>query len=78
VVTLSVLHPESGPRDLLVPRSLDQPTTVPLDPHADLAGLDSAKIFAAPPDRAQLPAWRAALRRWREDARARVAHDRSR
>ncbi|MGO1316332.1 MAG: SUMF1/EgtB/PvdO family nonheme iron enzyme [Cellulomonadaceae bacterium] len=67
--------------DPLVPRPIDLPTVVPLgDGEGDLAAggaapdlvaLDDAKIFAAPDDPAQWPAWRARLAQWREDARAR-------
>jgi Sulfatase-modifying factor enzyme 1 len=61
------------PRDPLVPRPLDLPT--PLDPEEPLAALDGAKIVAAPDDPAEWPAWREALARWRDEARARVAYD---
>jgi formylglycine-generating enzyme len=49
--------------DPLVPRPIDLPT--PID--GDLA---RAKIIAAPDDPADWPAWRAALARWRDGARA--------
>ena len=52
-----------------VPRPIDRPVTVPLDPGADLSGLDEGKIFAAPHDPADWPAWREALIRWRDKAR---------
>jgi len=55
-----------------VPRPIDRPTTVPLNPAAELSTLDEAKIFAAPDDPADWPAWRAALLRWRDEARTRV------
>ena len=58
-----------------VPRPIDQPTAVPLDPAADLSTLDEAKIFAAPDDPAQWPAWRAVLTRWREESRRRIGYD---
>ena len=45
---------------------------MPLGPDDDLSVLDEAKILAAPDDPADRPAWRAALRRWRDEAR--VAH----
>ncbi|WP_026875337.1 SUMF1/EgtB/PvdO family nonheme iron enzyme [Jiangella gansuensis] len=61
-----------------VPRPIDRPATVPLEPDADLSVLDEAKIFAAPDDPADWPAWRAALTRWRAEARARVGYDGSR
>ncbi|MEJ3749340.1 SUMF1/EgtB/PvdO family nonheme iron enzyme [Actinomycetes bacterium KLBMP 9797] len=58
-----------------VPRPIDLPTEVPLDPGADLSILDEAKIFAAPPDPADWPAWRARLAEWRADGRERLAYD---
>ena len=64
-----------APRDPLVPRPIDLPTAVPLEPDADLAVLDGAKILAAPDDPADWPAWRAALARWRDEARARIGYD---
>jgi hypothetical protein len=57
--------------DPLVPRAIDRPTTLP----ADAAAGDIAKIFAAPDDPADWPAWRAALRTWRDQARARLDYD---
>ncbi len=56
-----------APRDPLRPRPLDLPTPVPL--HGPLDDLDGAKIFAAPADPAEWPAWRDALARWRTRAR---------
>ncbi|MGW5714632.1 formylglycine-generating enzyme family protein [Amycolatopsis sp. NPDC003865] len=53
--------------DPLVPRPIDRPTEV----RGPLADLDDAKIFAAPADPADRPAWRAKLLEWREDARRR-------
>ncbi|GAB3157834.1 hypothetical protein GCM10027258_67590 [Amycolatopsis stemonae] len=53
--------------DPLVPRPIDRPTEV----RGPLSELDDAKIFAAPADPADRPAWRAELRAWREDARKR-------
>jgi hypothetical protein len=70
-VTLQV----EAPRDPLVPRPIDLPTAVPLDPGADLEPLDGAKILAAPDDPADWPAWRAALARWRDEARSRIGYD---
>jgi hypothetical protein len=67
--------PEGAPRDRFAPRPLDLPAPVPLDPGADLAVLDDAKVLAAPDDPADRPAWRAALHRWREGARARHRYD---
>ena len=58
-----------------VPRPIDRPVPVPLDPAADLSTLDEAKIFAAPDDPAQWPAWRASLARWRTEARRRIGYD---
>jgi Sulfatase-modifying factor enzyme 1 len=61
------------PRDPWAPRPIDLPTAVPLTGPLDL--LDGAKILAAPDDPADWPAWREALARWRNEARARVQHD---
>jgi len=61
--------------DPLVPRPLDLPRAVPLEPEADLAVLDDAKILAAPDDPAHWPAWRDALTRWRTEARNRPDFD---
>jgi hypothetical protein len=58
-----------------VPRPIDLPTAVPLDPAADLSVLDEGKIFATPDDPADWPAWRTRLDRWRTDARRRLAYD---
>ena len=69
--------PLDAPRDPLVPRPLDLYTRVPLDPEADLEALDTAKIFAAPSDPAEWPAWRAALTRWRGEAATRIGYDAS-
>ncbi|MGK5676897.1 SUMF1/EgtB/PvdO family nonheme iron enzyme [Micromonospora sp. URMC 106] len=57
-----------------VPRPIDRPIEVPLGGHADLTALDEAKIFAAPGDPADWPAWREQLTRWRADARARLGY----
>ncbi|MGN9778225.1 SUMF1/EgtB/PvdO family nonheme iron enzyme [Micromonospora sp. H33] len=57
-----------------VPRPIDRPTEVPLGVHADLTTLDEAKIFAAPADPAEWPAWREQLTRWRADARERIGY----
>ena len=67
--------PLEKPRDPLVPRPIDLPTTVPLEPDADPEPLDGAKIFVAPDDPADWPAWRDALRRWRAEAAARIGYD---
>jgi hypothetical protein len=61
--------------DPLVPRPLDLPREVPLDPDADLGLLDNGKILAAPEDPADWPRWREQLVRWRADARERLAFD---
>ena len=67
--------PAEEPRDPFVPRPIDLPTAVPLEPGAELDGLDTAKILAAPDDPADWPAWREALKRWRSEAAARIAYD---
>ncbi|MEI3845624.1 MULTISPECIES: SUMF1/EgtB/PvdO family nonheme iron enzyme [Microbacterium] len=63
--------------DPLVPRDIDRPSPVdvtrPLDEEASLA-MDEAKIFAAPADPAERPAWRRRLHEWREDSRRRHAY----
>ena len=48
---------------------------MPLEPDAELDGLDTAKIFAAPDDPADWPAWREALTRWRAEAAERIEYD---
>jgi hypothetical protein len=67
--------PLEEPRDPLVPRPIDLPTPVPLEPGSDLDGLDAAKILAAPDDPADWPAWREALTRWRAEAAQRIEYD---
>jgi formylglycine-generating enzyme len=67
--------PVEQPRDPWAPRPIDRPTDVPLEPGASLDALDTAKIFAAPDDPAEWPAWRDALKRWRSEAATRVAYD---
>ena len=67
--------PLEQPLDPLVPRPIDLPTAVPLEPGAQLDGLDIAKIFAAPDDPADWPAWREALTRWRGEAAERIEYD---
>jgi formylglycine-generating enzyme required for sulfatase activity len=67
--------PFEQPRDPYAPRPLDEPTEVPLEPGSDLSVLDEAKIVAAPADPADRPAWRAALHRWRDEARVRTSYD---
>ncbi len=60
--------------DPLVPRPIDRPTETPLDgpltPEV-AETMDEAKIFAAPHDPADRPAWRDRLVAWRADARRR-------
>ncbi|RNE62244.1 SUMF1/EgtB/PvdO family nonheme iron enzyme [Cryobacterium tepidiphilum] len=58
----------------LVPRAIDLPTVLPLDGTLDAATGDIAKIFAAPTDPAEWPAWRDALASWRREARRRLAY----
>lgn len=59
----------------LIPRPLDRPQQVPLEPEANLTVLDDGKIFAAPDDPAEWPAWRRQLARWRTQAAARFSYD---
>jgi Sulfatase-modifying factor enzyme 1 len=59
--------------DPLVPRPIDLPMNVPLDGDIDAGVADRAKIFAAPDNPSDWPAWREQLRRWRADARTRYA-----
>ena len=54
--------------DPLVPRPIDLPTMLPLSGPIDTEVADRAKIFAAPDDPAEWPAWREQLQRWRDDA----------
>ena len=58
--------------DPLVPRAIDLPTALPLDGRIDPAIGDVAKIFSAPEDPDDWPAWREALRNWRYEARKRL------
>jgi hypothetical protein len=57
-----------------VPRPIDRPTVLPLDGTLEPEAGDIAKIFAAPDDPADWPAWRAALARWRAEAHDRLAY----
>lgn len=57
--------------DPLVPRPIDRPTCVSLTGTMQVADLDQAKIFAAPEDPADWPAWRDRLHTWRAGARRR-------
>ena len=59
--------------DPLVPRHIDLPR--PWKPELPLSDLDDAKIFAAPSDPAQWPAFRARISQWRSDARSRLGYD---
>ncbi len=61
--------------DPLVPRPIDLPTPVPLEPDADLSVLDDAKILAAPDDPAAWPAWRDQISAWAAGARGRHSYD---
>lgn len=56
----------------MVPRAIDLPTILPADGRLDPAVGDIAKIFAAPEDPADWPAWRESLQNWRSDARERL------
>ena len=55
--------------DPLVPRPIDRPTVLPPAGPIDADVADGAKIFAAPDDPADWPAWRDQLHRWRDEAR---------
>jgi sulfatase modifying factor 1 len=70
-----VTIPLETERDPWSPRPIDLPTPVPLEPDAELDALDNAKIFAAPDDPADWPAWREALTRWRAEAAERIEYD---
>lgn len=58
----------------LVPRAIDLPTVLPSDGRIDPAVGDIAKIFAAPENPAEWPAWRESLDVWRAEARERLAY----
>ncbi|MGN6426009.1 MAG: SUMF1/EgtB/PvdO family nonheme iron enzyme [Leifsonia sp.] len=60
--------------DPLVPRPIDRPTTLPAGGAIDQEAGDIAKVFAAPDDPADWPAWRDDLARWRAEARDRLAY----
>ena len=60
--------------DPLVPRAIDLPTTLPAGGVIDPAVGDIAKIFAAPQNPADWPAWRADLAAWRLEARSRLEY----
>lgn len=57
-----------------MPRAIDKPTTLPPGGALDPSVGDIAKIFAAPEDPADWPAWRADLKTWRDQARKRLAY----
>lgn len=57
-----------------MPRPIDRPTTLPLDGPLDPEVGDIAKVFAAPEDPADWPAYRAALARWRAEAHERLGY----
>ncbi|WP_084614779.1 SUMF1/EgtB/PvdO family nonheme iron enzyme [Nakamurella lactea] len=59
----------------LIPRPLDRPQQVPLEPDADLSVLDDGKILAAPDDPALWGRWRRQIARWRREAAARFSYD---
>ena len=65
----AVGHQGGDPRS---PRDTDLARAVPLD--GDLAGLDDAKILAAPDDPRDWPEWRRGLERWRVEARSRIGY----
>ena len=60
--------------DPLVPRPIDLPTVLPLDDRLPAEVGDIAKVFAAPDDPADWPAWREALIAWRQEARDRLGY----
>lgn len=57
-----------------MPRPIDRPATLPLDEPLDPEVGDIAKVFAAPEDPADWPAYRAALARWRTEAHERLGY----
>jgi hypothetical protein len=59
----------------LVPRAIDLPVVLPPGGAIDPALGDIAKVFAAPSDPADWPAWRASLSTWRDEARARLSYE---
>jgi hypothetical protein len=60
--------------DPLVPRAIDRPTVLPAAGAIDPAVGDIAKVFAAPADPAEWPAWRDDLAAWRDEARTRLSY----
>ncbi|WP_431277750.1 SUMF1/EgtB/PvdO family nonheme iron enzyme [Leifsonia poae] len=59
----------------LVPRAIDRPTVLPRGGELNPAVGDIAKIFAAPTEPADWPAWREDLAAWRLEARSRLDYD---
>ncbi|MET0976264.1 MAG: SUMF1/EgtB/PvdO family nonheme iron enzyme [Leifsonia sp.] len=57
-----------------MPRTIDRPTALPAGGTIDPAVGDIAKVFAAPADPADWPAWRDDLAAWRDEARTRLAY----
>ncbi|MCS5732804.1 formylglycine-generating enzyme family protein [Herbiconiux daphne] len=74
-VEVDVDEANTNQRNPLVPRPIDLPTVLPLDGDLEPEVGDIAKIFAAPDDPAEWPAWRQALARWRDEAHARLGYD---
>lgn len=60
--------------DPLVPRPIDRPTSLPAGGRLAPEAGDIAKVFAAPDDPADWPAWRADLATCRADARERLGY----
>jgi len=60
--------------DPLVPRPIDRPTALPAGGRIEPEAGDIAKVFAAPDDLADWPAWRADLAAWRAEARDRLGY----
>lgn len=58
----------------LVPRPIDMPTDMPVGGKLAPEIGDIAKVFAAPYDPAEWPAWREALSAWRTEARNRLSY----
>ncbi|WP_022887039.1 SUMF1/EgtB/PvdO family nonheme iron enzyme [Glaciibacter superstes] len=57
-----------------MPRAIDLPTVLPPHGRIDPATGDIAKIFAAPDDPEDWPAWRTALAKWRAEAQERLGY----
>ena len=58
----------------LLPRTIDLPTVLPLNGVIDPGRGDTAKIFAAPDNPDDWPAWREALSAWRAEAHRRLGY----